>query len=82
MKCEVSFIVPYLGRLSCVTAGDNSGGAAWAVDVFSSYATAAKRLECSCFTIGGKKKKKERIREEEKKKVRGRRTSSYFFFFI
>lgn len=36
--------------------------------MFSSYATAAKRLECSCFTIGGKKKKRERIREEEKKK--------------
>lgn len=36
--------------------------------MFSSYAIAAKRLECSCFTIGGKKKKRERIREEEKKK--------------
>lgn len=40
MKCEMSFIFLYLGRLSCATVGSNSGGATWAiqgVDVLCYY---------------------------------------------
>lgn len=68
MKCEVSFIVPYLGRLSCVTAGDNSGGAAWAGGCVFFLCYSSQATGVFMFYYRWKKKKERENKRRRKKK--------------